>query len=229
MKKIVFTIFVSVLCSIIFSQLTFSQMGAHSVMHTGRVGVGVGVGVGHNIGRFPPPVPPPIPVKVPKQRVDAKQRVEDYYSQPCQSRLIQYIVQSVQAVVQTRSVSEPQLTSPQNSTTNVPKIPKDVVGKNKNLVNKEIFAALESLVESLEDAIMTREKMNTIAQKFIDEGKDKKKVDNFLNAINNGDVATAGKLLSEMSDNNFEGIKIVNEINLGKQISDFDESVASYD
>jgi hypothetical protein len=147
-------------------------------------------------------------------------------------RRVVYIEQSpvVATTVQTTSAATTEpvklLSLIENPTTIiVPTAPKDVVNKAKKLLAKEIVKKLESVVESLEDSVMTEDKANSIAQKFINEGKDKKKVSDFLSAINSGDADIAGKIVTELSDDPFEANKIVKEINLNKQITEFSESI----
>jgi hypothetical protein len=126
----------------------------------------------------------------------------------------------------TASVTEPPLTLTKNSTTVTAKsATKDIVNKTKNILNKEIAEKLESFIDSLKDSVMSEEKANIIAQNFLDEGKDKKKIADFLNAVNNGDAQIAGKLVSELSDDPFEGNKITQLINLGTQLSEFEETL----
>jgi hypothetical protein len=132
------------------------------------------------------------------------------------------------AVVQTNaaSVTEPPLTLTKNSTTVTAKpATKDVVNKAKDILNKEIAEKLESLLDSLKDTVMSEEKAKEIAEKFVAENKDKKKVADFLNAVSNDDAEVAGKLVSELADDPFEGNKIAKAINLGSQLSDLGETV----
>ncbi|MDR1485090.1 MAG: hypothetical protein LBT09_09745 [Planctomycetaceae bacterium] len=143
------------------------------------------------------------------------------------------IVQSpTPAVVQTATatVAEQPVTLTKNTTTVTAKqATKDVVNKAKNALNKEIAEKLESFIDSLKDSVMSEEKAEEIAKKFIDEGKDKKKIADFLNAVNNGNAETAGKLVSELTDDPFEGSKIAQTINLGTQLSELIETVQSGD
>ncbi|MDR2756571.1 MAG: hypothetical protein LBC20_12775, partial [Planctomycetaceae bacterium] len=152
------------------------------------------------------------------------------YVQP-QTRTV--IVQSptttvTPAVVQTEtaSVTETPLTLTKNSTTvTANPATKEIVNKVKNVLNKEITEKLESFIDSLKDSVMSEEKAKSIAEKFLEEGKDKKKIADFLNAVNNDDAETAGKLVSELADDPFEGNKIAQTISLGTQLTELEETI----
>ncbi|MDR2346879.1 MAG: hypothetical protein LBE18_12520 [Planctomycetaceae bacterium] len=151
-----------------------------------------------------------------------------YVQQPPRTVIIQSPATVTSASVQTENaaVAESPLTLTKNTTIVTAKpATKDIVNKAKNVLNKEIAEKLESFIDSLKDSVMSEEKANTIAQKFLDEGKDKKKIADFLNAVNNGNAETAGKLVSELTDDPFEGSKIVQTINLGTQLSELEETI----
>ncbi|MDR2439312.1 MAG: hypothetical protein LBE12_08085 [Planctomycetaceae bacterium] len=151
-----------------------------------------------------------------------------YVQQPTRTVIVQSPTTVTSASVQTEnaSVTETPLTLTKNSITVTAKpATKDVVNKAKNVLNKEITEKLESFIDSLKDSVMSEEKANIIAQKFLDEGKDKKKIADFLNAVNNGDAETAGKLVSELADDPFEGNKIAQTINLGTQLAELEDTI----
>jgi hypothetical protein len=134
------------------------------------------------------------------------------------------------AVVQTdtASVTEQPLTLTKNSTVVTAKpATKEIVTKTKNILNKEIAEKLESLIDSLEEMVMSEEKSEEMAKKFLGENKDKKKIADFLSAVNNGDAEVAGKLVSELADDPFEGNKIAKSINLASQLAELGETVQS--
>ncbi|MDR2171630.1 MAG: hypothetical protein LBP59_15920 [Planctomycetaceae bacterium] len=110
---------------------------------------------------------------------------------------------------------------------NAPLAPKDIVNKAKKDVNKAIEKKLDDLIELLEESVMSEERATAIAQKFISEGKDKKKVSNFLSAINNDNSEFAEKIVMELTDDPLEGMKIAGEISLSKKIAEFSDSIES--
>jgi hypothetical protein len=161
---------------------------------------------------------------------DRRRRYEERFSQPTTRTVV---VQAPSAPAQipvqvgtTRVAEPPKVTLAKNTTAVTAKpATKEVVNKAKNALNKTMGDKLETFLDSLEDATMTEDKANALAQKWLDEGKDKKQISDFLNAINNGDEDIAGKLASDLTGDPLEGSKIAKAVKLGRQLSELQDSV----